>query len=229
VQNLNNLVGAGAGSMALIPTVVETTNRGERHYDIYSRLLSEHIIFLGTPIDEAVADVIIAELLYLESEEPERDISLYINSPGGSITAGLAIYDTMQFVKPDIVTICLGQAASMAAVVLAAGARGKRFSLPNARIAIHQPSVEGIEGQATDVNIQAMEMLRVRKLLSEILAGATGQSFEKIDRDVERDFILSPLQAQEYGLIDQVLTCRDENPARPVRDARLGVVDDTEK
>lgn len=215
--------------MALIPTVVETTNRGERHYDIYSRLLSEHIVFLGTPIDEAVADVIIAELLYLESEEPERDISLYINSPGGSITAGLAIYDTMQFVKPDIVTICLGQAASMAAVILAAGAPGKRFSLPNARIAIHQPSVEGIEGQATDVNIQAIEMLRIRKLLSEILAGATGQSFEKIDRDVERDFILSPLQAQEYGLIDQVLTCRDEKPARPVRDAKLGVVDDTEK
>ena len=212
--------------MALIPTVVETTNRGERHYDIYSRLLSEHIVFLGTPIDEAVADVIIAELLYLESEEPDRDISLYINSPGGSITAGLAIYDTMRFVKPDVDTICLGQAASMAAIILAAGAPGKRFSLPNARIAIHQPSVEGIEGQATDVNIQAMEMLRVRKLLSEILADATGQSFEKIDRDVERDFILSPVQAREYGLIDQVLTCRDESPAR---EAKLGVVDDTEK
>ena len=212
--------------MAFIPTVVETTNRGERHYDIYSRLLSEHIVFLGTPIDEAVADVIIAELLYLESEEPDRDISLYINSPGGSITAGLAIYDTMRFVKPDVVTICLGQAASMAAIILAAGAPGKRFSLPNARIAIHQPSVEGIEGQATDVNIQAMEMLRVRKLLSEILADATGQSFEKIDRDVERDFILSPVQAREYGLIDQVLTCRDESPAR---EAKLGVVDDTEK
>ena len=212
--------------MAFIPTVVETTNRGERHYDIYSRLLSEHIVFLGTPIDEAVADVIIAELLYLESEEPDRDISLYINSPGGSITAGLAIYDTMRFVKPDVVTICLGQAASMAAIILAAGAPGKRFSLPNARIAIHQPSVEGIEGQATDVNIQAIEMLRVRKLLSEILADATGQSFEKIDRDVERDFILSPVQAREYGLIDQVLTCRDESPAR---EAKLGVVDDTEK
>jgi ATP-dependent Clp protease protease subunit len=212
--------------MAFIPTVVQTTSRGERHYDIYSRLLSEHIVFLGTPIDEAVADVIIAELLYLESEEPERDISLYINSPGGSITAGLAIYDTMQFVKPDVVTICLGQAASMAAVILAAGAPGKRFSLPNARIAIHQPSVEGIEGQATDVNIQAMEMLRIRKLLSEILAGLTGRPFEKIDRDVERDFILNPVQALEYGLIDQVLTCRDDSPPR---EAKLGVVDDTKK
>jgi ATP-dependent Clp protease protease subunit len=212
--------------MALIPTVVETTNRGERHYDIYSRLLSEHIVFLGTPIDEAVADVIIAELLYLESEEPERDISLYINSPGGSITAGLAIYDTMRFVKPNVVTICLGQAASMAAVILAAGAPGKRFSLPNARITIHQPSVEGIEGQATDVNIQAMEMLRIRQVLSGILADCTGQSFEKIDRDVERDFILSPVQALEYGLIDQVLTYRNENPDR---EPKLGVVDDTKK
>jgi ATP-dependent Clp protease, protease subunit len=213
--------------MALIPTVVETTNRGERHYDIYSRLLSEHIVFLGTPIDEAVADVIVAELLYLESEDPDRDISLYINSPGGSITAGLAIYDTMRFVKPDIVTICLGQAASMAAIILAAGAPGKRFSLPNARIAIHQPSIEGLEGQATDVNIQAQEMLRIRQVLSKILADATGQSFEKIDRDVERDFILSPAQALEYGLIDQVLTYRDE--ASSDRGSKLGVVDDTKK
>jgi ATP-dependent Clp protease protease subunit len=212
--------------MALIPTVVETTNRGERHYDIYSRLLSEHIVFLGTPIDESVADVIIAELLYLESEEPERDISLYINSPGGSITAGLAIYDTMRFVKPDVVTICLGQAASMAAVILAAGAPGKRFSLPNSRITIHQPSVEGIEGQATDVNIYAREMLRIRQVLSGILADATGQSFEKIDRDVERDFILSPIQALEYGLIDQVLTCRNDNSDRELK---LGVLDDTKK
>jgi len=213
--------------MALIPTVVETTNRGERHYDIYSRLLSEHIVFLGTPIDEAVADVIVAELLYLESEDPDRDISLYINSPGGSITAGLAIYDTMRFVKPDIVTICLGQAASMAAIILAAGAPGKRFSLPNARIAIHQPSIEGLEGQATDVNIQAQEMLRIRQVLSNILADVTGQPFEKIDRDVERDFILSSAQALEYGLIDQVLTYRDEAP--PDRGQKLGVVDDTKK
>jgi ATP-dependent Clp protease protease subunit len=212
--------------MALIPTVVETTNRGERHYDIYSRLLSEHIVFLGTPIDEAVADLIVAELLYLESEDPDRDISLYINSPGGSITAGLAIYDTMQFVRPDIVTICLGQAASMAAIILAAGAPGKRFSLPNARIAIHQPSIEGIEGQATDINIQAKEMLRIRSVLSNILAEVTGQSFERIDRDVERDFIMSPTQALEYGLMDRILTYRDENRERgPV----LGVVDDTKK
>jgi ATP-dependent Clp protease protease subunit len=212
--------------MALVPTVVETTNRGERHYDIYSRLLSEHIVFLGTPIDEAVADVIVAELLYLESEDPERDISLYINSPGGSITAGLAIYDTMRFVRPDIVTICLGQAASMAAIILAAGAPGKRFSLPNARIAIHQPSIEGLEGQATDVNIQAKEMLRIRQVLSNILADVTGQPFERIDRDVERDFILRPKQALEYGLIDQVLTYRDENPERV---SKLGVVDDTKE
>jgi ATP-dependent Clp protease, protease subunit len=210
--------------MAIIPTVVETTNRGERHYDIYSRLLSEHIVFLGTPIDEAVADIIVAELLYLESEDPDRDISVYINSPGGSITAGLAIYDTMRFVKPDIVTICLGQAASMAAIILAAGATGKRFSLPNARIAIHQPSIEGLEGQATDVNIQAQEMLRMRQVLSNILADATGQPFEKIDRDVERDFILSPVQAVKYGLIDQVLTYRD---GKPERGPKLGVVDDT--
>ena len=212
--------------MALIPTVVETTNRGERHYDIYSRLLAEHIVFLGTPIDEAVADVIVAELLYLESEDPERDISLYINSPGGSVTAGLAIYDTMRFVRPDIVTICLGQAASMAAIILAAGAPGKRYSLPNARIAIHQPSIEGLEGQATDVNIQAQEMLRIRQVLSGILADATGQSFDRIDRDVERDFILSPAGALEYGLIDQVLTYRDEKPERGLK---LGVVDDTKK
>jgi ATP-dependent Clp protease protease subunit len=212
--------------MALIPTVVETTNRGERHYDIYSRLLSEHIIFLGTPIDEAVADLIVAELLYLESEDPDRDISLYINSPGGSITAGLAIYDTMRFVRPDIVTICLGQAASMAAIILGAGAPGKRFSLPNARIAIHQPSIESIEGQATDINIQAEEMLRLRRVLSNILADVTGQPFERIDRDVERDFIMSPTQALEYGLMDQILTYRDET-RRP--GPVLGVVDDTKK
>lgn len=212
--------------MALIPTVVETTNRGERHYDIYSRLLSEHIVFLGTPIDEAVADLIVAELLYLESEDPDRDISLYINSPGGSITAGLAIYDTMRFVRPDIVTICLGQAASMAAIILAAGAPGKRFSLPNARIAIHQPSIEGIEGQATDINIQAKEMLRMRNVLSNILAEVTGQPFERIDRDVERDFIMSPKQALEYGLMDQILTYRDENREHG---SILGVVDDTKK
>jgi ATP-dependent Clp protease protease subunit len=194
----------------LIPTVVETTGRGERHYDIYSRLLKEHIIFLGTEIYESVANVVVAELLYLESEDPDREISIYINSPGGSITAALAIYDTMQFIKPDIITICMGQAASMAAILLAAGTKGKRFSLPNSRILIHQPSVEGIGGQATDVKIYAEELLRTRNLLSKILADLTGQPFEKTDRDVERDFILSPTQAAEYGIIDGVLTSRDE-------------------
>jgi ATP-dependent Clp protease protease subunit len=196
--------------MALVPTVVESTSRGERHYDIYSRLLKEHILFIGTPIVEEVANLVVAELLYLESEDPDREISIYINSPGGSITAGLAIYDTMRFIKPDVVTICMGQAASMAAVLLSAGAKGKRFSLPNSRILIHQPSMGGIEGQATDVKIYAEEMLRMRKLVSMILADATGQTFEKIDTDVERDFILSPRQAVEYGLIDGVLASRDQ-------------------
>jgi ATP-dependent Clp protease, protease subunit len=199
--------------MALIPTVVESTSRGERHYDIYSRLLKENIIFLGTPLYEEVANVIVAELLYLESEDPDREISIYINSPGGSVSAGLAIYDTMHFIKPDIVTICMGQAASMSAVLLAAGTKGKRFSLPNSRIMIHQPSVEGIGGQATDIRIHAEEMLRMRALLSQILADTTGQPFEKIDKDVERDFILSPLQAVEYGIIDSVLVSRNQEPA----------------
>ncbi|HJQ22644.1 MAG TPA: ATP-dependent Clp protease proteolytic subunit [Blastocatellia bacterium] len=196
--------------MALVPTVVETSSRGERHYDIYSRLLKENIIFIGTPIVEEIANLVVAELLFLESEDPDRDISIYINSPGGSVSAGLAIYDTMRFIKPDIVTICMGQAASMAALLLAAGTKGKRFALPNARILIHQPSVSRIGGQATDIRIQAEEMLRMRALLSQILADATGQSFAKIDEDVERDFILGPQQAIEYGLIDQVLSSRNE-------------------
>jgi len=207
--------------MVLIPTVVETTGRGERHYDIYSRLLKEHIIFLGSDIDEAVANIVVAELLYLESEDPDREISIYINSPGGSITAGLAIYDTMHFIRPDIVTICMGQAASMAALLLAAGTKGKRFSLPHSRIVIHQPSVEGIAGQATDVKIYAEELLRTRNLLSHILADLTGQPFEKTDRDVERDFILSPTQAVDYGLIDSVLTSRDLGVAELVETANL--------
>ena len=197
----------------LIPTVVETTGRGERHYDIYSRLLKEHIIFIGSEIYEAMANIVVAELLYLESEDPDREISLYINCPGGSITAGLAIYDTMQFIRPDIITICMGQAASMGAILLAAGTKGKRYSLPNSRILIHQPSVEGIAGQATDVKIYAEELLRTRTLLSKILSELTGQPFEKMDRDVERDFILSPTQAVEYGLVDSVLTSR-EPPAK---------------
>ncbi len=195
--------------MALIPTVVETSNRGERHYDIYSKLLRDHIIFIGTPITEVVANIIVAELLFLESEDPDRDISLYINSPGGSITAGLAVYDTMRFIRPDIMTICMGQAASMAAVLLASGTKGKRFSLPHSRILIHQPSMEGLAGQATDINIYAEEILRMRNLLSQVMADSTGQPFEKIDRDVERDFILSPTEAVEYGLIDTVLSKRD--------------------
>ena len=199
--------------MTLIPTVVETTGRGERHYDIYSRLLKEHIIFLGTEIHEPLANIVVAELLYLESEDPDREISVYINSPGGSITAGLAIYDTMRFIRPDVVTICMGQAASMAAILLAAGTKGKRFSLPHSRIVIHQPSVEGIEGQATDVKIYAEELLRTRNLLSRILADLTGQSFDKTDRDVERDFILSPTQAVDYGLIDSVLSSRESVPS----------------
>jgi ATP-dependent Clp protease protease subunit len=207
--------------MVLIPTVVETTGRGERHYDIYSRLLKEHIIFLGTDIDESVANVVVAELLYLESEDPDREISIYINSPGGSITAGLAIYDTMHFIRPDIVTICMGQAASMAAILLAAGTKGKRFSLPHSRIVIHQPSVEGIAGQATDVKIYAEELLRTRNLLSRILADLTGQPFEKTDHDVERDFILSPPQAVDYGLIDSVLSSRDLGLSALVETANL--------
>ena len=202
--------------MPLIPTVVESTSRGERHYDIYSRLLREHIIFVGTDIDEVIANIVVAELLYLESIDPDREISMYINSPGGSLTAGLAIYDTMHFIKPDIATICMGQAASMAAILLAAGTKGKRYSLANSRILIHQPTVEGLAGQATDVRIAAEEMLRMRTLLSQILADCTNQPFEKIDRDVERDFILSPTQAVEYGLIDSVLTVRDlETLTRP--------------
>lgn len=195
--------------MALIPTVVESTGRGERHFDIYSRLLRDHIIFLGTEIYEVTANIIIAELLYLESEDPDRDISIYINSPGGDTSAGLAIYDTMRFIKPDVATICLGQAASMAAIILAAGAKGKRFCLPNSRVLIHQPSIYGLGGQATDVKIHAEEMLRVRELLSRILAEETGQSFEKADRDVERDFILSAPQAREYGIVDDVLSSRE--------------------
>jgi ATP-dependent Clp protease protease subunit len=195
--------------MALIPTVVESTGRGERHFDIYSRMLRDHIIFLGTEINEIIANIVIAELLYLESEDPDRDISVYINSPGGDTSAGLAIYDTMRFIKPDVATICLGQAASMAAILLAAGAKGKRYSLPNARILIHQPSIYGLGGQATDVKIYAEEMLRTRALLSQILADLTGQPFEKADHDVERDFILSAAQAKEYGIVDEVLSSRE--------------------
>ena len=191
--------------MTLIPMVVEQTNRGERAYDIYSRLLKDNIIFVGTPVDDNVANLVIAQLLYLMAEDPNRDISLYINSPGGSITAGLAIYDTMQFVKNDLTTICIGQAASMGALLLAAGTPGKRFSLPNSRILIHQPSVSGLSGQATDIDIQAKEILRMREMTNDILAKHTGQKVERVEKDVERDFIMGAEQAKEYGIIDEII------------------------
>ena len=196
----------------LVPMVVEQTSRGERSYDIYSRLLKENIIFLGTPIDDMVANLVIAQLLFLEAEDPERDISIYINSPGGSITAGLAILDTMAFVRPDIVTICVGQAASMGAVLLAAGTKGKRFSLPSSRIMIHQPSMQGLAGQAADIDIYAKEILRMRETLNKILADASGQPVERVARDVDRDYIMSAESAVEYGLIDRVITSRELGP-----------------
>jgi len=197
----------------LIPMVIEQTSRGERAYDIYSRLLKENIIFLGTPIDDTVANLVIAQMLFLAAEDPQKDINLYINSPGGSITAGLAILDTMRFVEPDIVTICVGQAASMAAVLLAAGAKGKRYSLPHSRILIHQPSMSGLAGQAADIDIYAKEILRMRETLNQILADSTGQPVEKVARDVDRDYIMSAEQALEYGMIDRVITTRELSPA----------------
>jgi ATP-dependent Clp protease protease subunit len=194
---------------ALVPMVVEQTSRGERAFDIYSRLLKDNIIFIGTPIDDTIANLVVAQLLFLEAEDPDKDISLYINSPGGSITAGMAIYDTMQFIRPDVTTICIGQCASMGALLLTAGTTGKRFALPNARILIHQPSVSGIGGQATDIRIHAEEIMRMRELTSGILARHTGQPMEQIERDVERDRWLDPYQAVEYGLVDQVITHRE--------------------
>ena len=190
----------------MVPMVVEQTSRGERASDIYSRLLQENIVFLGQPIDDDVANLVIAQLLFLTAENPEKDISIYINSPGGSITAGLAILDTMRVVQPDIVTYCIGQAASMAAVLLACGAPGKRYSLPHSRILIHQPSMSGLAGQATDIEIYAREILRMRDTLNNILAEATGQPLGRVERDVERDYILEPAQALEYGLIDQIVS-----------------------
>jgi len=189
----------------LVPTVLEQTSRGERAYDIYSRLLRDHIIFLGTPVDDTVANLIIAQLLFLEAEDPEKDIQMYINSPGGSITAGMAIYDTMQFVRPDVTTICIGQAASMGAVLLCAGAAGKRFALPNARILIHQPLMSGLSGQATDIDIHAREILRMREILNHIMATHTGQKLDKIEKDVERDFIMNAQQAKDYGIVDDII------------------------
>ena len=194
--------------MQLIPMVVEQTNRGERAYDIFSRLLKDSIIFIGTPIDDNVANLAIAQMLFLEAEDPDKDIMMYINSPGGSITAGLAIYDTMQFIKPDVQTVCIGQAASMAAVLLAAGASGKRYSLPNSRILIHQPWVQGLGGQTTDIDIHARELLRTRERLNEILVHHTGQPFKRIQEDTERDYIMSAEQGKEYGIIDEVIRKR---------------------
>jgi len=195
--------------MVLIPMVVEQTSRGERAYDIYSRLLKDNVIFLGQPIDDNIANLIIAQLLFLEAENPEKDISIYINSPGGSITSGLAIYDTMQYVKPDIQTICLGQAASMAAVLLAAGQKGKRYALPNSRVLIHQPWLQGLGGQASDIDIHAKDILRQRQRLNEILANHTGQPIEKITRDTDRDYILQAQEATDYGIVDQVIAKRE--------------------
>jgi ATP-dependent Clp protease protease subunit len=194
--------------MQLIPMVVEQTNRGERAYDIYSRLLKDSIIFIGTPIDDNVANLAVAQMLFLEAEDPDRDILLYINSPGGSVTAGMAIYDTMQFIKPDVQTYCIGQAASVAAVLLSAGTKGKRFSLPNARILIHQPWLQGLAGQATDIDIHARELLRTRERLNLILAGHTGQPLERIQQDTERDYIMTAEQGKEYGIIDDVIRKR---------------------
>ena len=193
--------------MNFVPIVVEQSNRGERAYDIWSRLLNDRIIFLGGPIDDTVANLIIAQLLFLESEDPDKDVQMYINSPGGSVTAGLAIYDTMQYIKPDVATICLGSAASMGALLLSSGAKGKRYALPYSRIMVHQPW-GGAQGQATDVEIHAREILRLRELLNEILAGNTGQSLAKIQQDTERDYFMSSAQAKEYGIIDHLMTRR---------------------
>ncbi|MBV9088254.1 MAG: ATP-dependent Clp endopeptidase proteolytic subunit ClpP [Acidobacteria bacterium] len=191
--------------MALVPMVIEQTSRGERAYDIYSRLLRDNIIFLGTPVDDTIANLIIAQMLFLAAEDPEKDISLYINSPGGSITAGMAIYDTMQFVKNDITTICIGQAASMAALLLCAGETNKRYALPNSRILIHQPSMGGLSGQATDIDIHAREILRMREITNQLLAKHTGQRLDKVEKDVERDFIMNAQQSKEYGIVDDII------------------------
>jgi ATP-dependent Clp protease protease subunit len=207
---------------ALIPMVIETTNRGERAFDIYSRLLKDRIIFIGTPIDDQVANVVMAQLLFLDSEDPDKDISLYINSPGGMVTAGLAIYDTMQYVKPRIVTVCMGLAASMATVLLAGGSKGMRFSLPNTRILIHQPS-GGFQGQATDIQIQAKEILRLRQTLNDILAKHTGQPVEKIERDTERDFFMSAAEAKDYGIVDDIISSQVKDGPGTSKDGKLEI------
>ncbi|MDA8123048.1 MAG: ATP-dependent Clp endopeptidase proteolytic subunit ClpP [Deltaproteobacteria bacterium] len=202
--------------MTLVPIVVEQTSRGERSYDIYSRLLKDRIVFIGNPIDDDIANLVIAQLLFLEAEDPDKDVNIYINSPGGMVTAGMAIYDTMQFIKPAVATVCIGQAASMAAVLLAGGASGKRTALPNARILIHQP-MGGTRGQATDIKIQAEEILRMREELNKILARHTGQTLERIGLDTERDYFMSAEQSKAYGIIDQVVEKRLASP-RPLVD-----------
>ena len=189
----------------LVPMVIEQTARGERAYDIYSRLLRDNIVFIGTPIDDQVANVITAQLLFLDAEDPEKDIALYINSPGGVITAGMAIYDTMQFVRPNVATYCVGQAASIAALLLAAGAKGKRYALPNSRVLLHEPIMSGLSGQATDIDIHAREILRMRKVINELIAKHSGQPLEKIDKDVNRDFIMDAEEAKAYGIVDEII------------------------
>jgi ATP-dependent Clp protease protease subunit len=195
--------------MVLIPMVVEQTSRGERAYDIYSRLLKDNVIFLGQAIDDNVANLVIAQMLFLEAENPEKDIFLYINSPGGSVSSGFAIYDTMQYVKPDVATMCIGQAASFAAVLLAGGTKGKRYALPNSRVLLHQPWLQGLGGQASDIDIHAKDILRMKRRINEILADHTGQTIEKIERDTDRDYILAASEAKEYGVVDQVIAKRE--------------------
>jgi ATP-dependent Clp protease protease subunit len=209
LTELNNEEGEGGG-MVLVPMVIEQTSRGERAYDIYSRLLKDNVIFLGTPIDDQIANLIIAQMLFLESENPDKDISFYINSPGGVTSAGFAIYDTMQYVKPDVSTICIGQAASMAAVLMAAGTPGKRFALPNSRFLIHQPWTTGLQGQTADIEIHAKDMLKLRDQINKVLAQHTGQSIEKIAKDTDRDYILEAEDARKYGLVDAIYHRRDD-------------------
>ncbi|MBI5166705.1 MAG: ATP-dependent Clp endopeptidase proteolytic subunit ClpP [candidate division NC10 bacterium] len=205
--------------MHLVPMVVEQTSRGERAYDIFSRLLKDRIIFIGSPIDDVDANLVIAQILFLEAEDPDKDIHVYINCPGGAVTAGLAIYDTMQYIKPQVETICMGQAASMGALLLAAGTKGKRFSLPHARIMIHQP-LGGVQGQATDIDIQAREILRMRDEVNRIFVKHTGQPLERIEKDTDRDFFMTAEQAREYGIIDEVITARHEKVATLVSERR---------
>ena len=192
----------------LIPIVVEQSSRGERAYDIYSRLLKDRIIFIGDQVNDGIANTVIAQMLFLESEDPDKDINVYINSPGGSVTAGLAIYDTMQYIKPDVATICMGQASSLAALLLASGAKNKRYSLPHARVMIHQP-LGGVQGQATDIDIQAREIMKIKSAIHDILVEHTGQKIEKIREDTERDFFMSSYEAKEYGIVDKVITVRE--------------------